>query len=164
MDTAKLRDALQEANQGLHETSTQFEALRLKKQYLEAVVASINALLGAGELTSSSPSLPPIVALSESYSSENQSKMEALPQWAMARDLLLEMGHPMTVPQMVQVLTARGQVIHSDGLRVAMIRRPDLFFKPGYGKYGLVVWEAEKAQEDAFDHNRENIMEDSRVA
>jgi hypothetical protein len=166
MDTAKLRDALHEANQGLHETSTQFEALRLQKQHLEAVVASISALLGADERPSAISSLPPAVSLSEAYSSENQPKMEVLPQWAMARDLLLETGRPMTVPEMAQILASRGQVIHSDGLRVAMIRRTDLFIKPEYGKYGLKAWEAayrEKAEEEAFSYNRENPTEDARV-
>ena len=164
MDTAKLRDALQEANQGLHETSTQFEALRLKKQYLEAVVASISALLGAGEQASAVSSLPPAVSIAEAYSSENQSKIEGLPQWAMARDLLLETGRPMTVPEMAQILASRGQVIHSDGLRVAMIRRPDLFFKPGYGKYGLTAWEDEKAEEAAAEYQRETAEEIARIA
>jgi hypothetical protein len=47
-----------------------------------------------------------------------------------------------------------------------MIRRPDLFIKPEYGKYGLKAWEAayrEKAKEDAFSYHRENDTEDARV-
>jgi hypothetical protein len=167
MDTAKLRDALDEANRGLQEAEARLEAMRLRIQHLKAVASSIGALLAAGEQTFSSPVLPAPVALSESYNSEVHTKMEALPQWAMARDLLLETGHAMTVPQMVQVLASRGQVIQSDGLRVAMIRRPDLFIKPEYGKYGLKAWEAdylERATEEAFDYRRENPMEETRIA
>ena len=55
--------------------------------------------------------------------------------------------------------------LHSDGLTgVAMIRRPDLFFKPGYGKYGLTAWEDEKAEEAAAEYQRETAEEIARIA
>jgi hypothetical protein len=168
MDTVKLRDALGEVTKGLYDISGEFEALAARKQQLEAAVASLNALLSAGEQDVPLSSLPAAFPASEqTYSSEIPTRTDAEPLWATARKLLEEAGRALTVPEMAQTLSGRGHKIHSDGLRVAMIRKTDVFIKPAYGKYGLKAWEEAyraKAQEEALDYHRENTLDDTRVA
>jgi hypothetical protein len=148
MDLEKLHSALDEANAGLREVSDEYEILRQKKDQLETVVSSIRALLGIKDSPLDRIVAPRLTLHNADISEEPTNGSPA--QWKMAQELLRENKRAMTVPEMMEVLTRRGHKLQGDGLRVAMIRRPDLFYKPSYGKYGLCEWkpDVEKVGEE----------------
>ena len=142
MDFVKLRQARDEAAQGREEIRTKIATLVAREEHLASAIRSLNAVLGQMEDDATD--------LVEQQSSEKSAVQpnpanDDIPttgraNWEIAKELLERVNRPMTVPEMMSKLTELGFLIQGDGLRVAMIRRKDVFRKNGYGRYGLTAW------------------------
>jgi hypothetical protein len=137
VDNTKLLAALDEVNTGLEEMFADFERIRQRKEQLEATAKNLKSLLGLDE-TIALTRLPATASAVEQPVASSEE--DAKPMWMLARDMLRETGLPTSVPQMVEMLARRGVLVNPDGLRVAMIRRGDIFGKGGYGFYTLLEW------------------------
>jgi hypothetical protein len=152
MNLAVLRDARDEAERGLHELLAEIDLLRRREKHLVAAIASLELAIGDDSATGSSlNTLPSPVPSNELQQLATESALGERTYWEVAKDLLEEQNEPMTVPQMLNVLASRGQKVQGDGLRVAMIRRSDIFSKTGYGKYGLASWPKHEVEKDASE-------------
>ncbi len=141
MDTNKLQAALEETRYGLLEVEEQYEALGVRKGRLEALVASIESVMASeGSQLVALPEAVSATSLEEEDASNGDFAFPSMPLWRVAKDILSTVAHPMTVPEITERLVQRGVHVQGDGIRVAMIRRTDIFDKIGYGKYALREW------------------------
>jgi hypothetical protein len=129
MDTVLLRQALDETSAELRATALEFERLQAKKERLEAVVASVTALLNSGTDTPAAKTLPVVPQI--------HAAAEPKPTWMMARDAFPQNGGTMTVPEISRIINANGAVRNPDAIRIAMRRRPDIFEAQNGGVFAL---------------------------
>ncbi len=140
MNLDKLRDARDEARKGRAELAAKLDELRAEladvsnqEKFLLDLETSLERAIGVSQHG--------VFKLHITHpDSDHGRSEEERPYWEIAKELLEEKNEPMTVPQMTLALTSRGYKVPGDGLRVAMIRRPDVFSKAGYGQYRLASW------------------------
>lgn len=144
MNDSKLYEALDEARGGLQDIAEQMRELTSRKDRLEKLVAGLSGYLEINEPLSS---MPEPVSVAQLDDDGPGAAVRVVPLWQTARDLLAEVEYPMSVPDMTRILTGRGFAIGSDGLRVAMLRKPDVFLKVGYGIYRLAARERQPASD-----------------
>lgn len=146
MDVLKLRTALLEAENGLEEIIDEFQSLSRKKNRLESVISSLKTLLTESDLGSAIPFVAPEASITKGGEPEaNESKA---PNWVLAKAVLLRAGRTMTIPQITTALEAEGHSVNGDGMRVALLRKPEVFSNPAYGKYGLKAWNSQSTVDD----------------
>ena len=147
MNLELLRDARDEAARGLRELLAEIEALRRKEQHLTAAIDSLE--LAIGDDQDSGPTLATRHSVIEMQQLSAEPLSEGRPYWEIAKELLEEKNEPMSVPQMSAILNSRGYKVPGDSLRVAMIRRQDVFAKAGYGQYRLASWPTGTTESDS---------------
>ena len=135
MELSTLQDALSEAQQGLADVAADFELLRLQKEKLERLVASLREVLnpgipaGSGALALASPTV------TEMPRSPNTKAV-----WQVVQEILAAKKLPMTVPEIEIEFANLGVSSSVESIRVAMFRKPSIFVRLGHGSYGLVAW------------------------
>jgi hypothetical protein len=125
------KNALDEARIQLDAVEQKFKLLSEERAKLQAVVAGLESYLSGG-------STPDIEARPTLQLEPQESR--TIPAWMSARDVIAERGSAITVPQLHDALRAKSIYTGKDALRVAMIRKPDVFVQMGNGLYGLTKY------------------------
>lgn len=128
MEYKVLLTALAEAQEELVEVEFKFERLRIDRERLQAIVHSISAYL------------PDVTVTSGPASGETNPPEIQVPAWVSVKEVLEQNGQPMNVPAIFEVLQERKITQSRDNIRIAMLRKPDVFFAQGAGLYGLTEW------------------------
>lgn len=123
MELDVMREALKKAEAGLAEAEEQFIALQSHKGRLQDVVSSLRTLLDAEGNESN------IVSYIGNH--EHRRPLHANPTWSKAGRALKEIGKPATVPEIHEQLARTGTPPSADALRIAMLRKPELFGRVG---------------------------------
>ena len=148
MPTSALYLARAEAHEKLEEVTRHVNELEAERDKLQAIVASLDAYLPNAVDEVGTDVLPRADCVTI--------RDRTQPAWMSARDVLAVNGpYRMTVPRIHESLTKQGLLVAKDALRIAMLRRTDIFDNDGNGNYGLVAWskpvmETHLHQDDAW--------------
>jgi hypothetical protein len=127
MELGTLRDALEDAKKELSVLDVEFESLRVRKESISRLVASLREFLTAN--TPPTGLSPTLIGF--------EVEPAAVANWEVARDVLLRERKPMTVPELHSALVAQGINATPSSIRVALIRKPSIFERIGHGTYVL---------------------------
>jgi hypothetical protein len=121
--------ALEEAAAGLRETEAEFERLKIKKEQLEALVENLRAILPLDAASVEDvPKAEKAAPALENGNGDARSKST----WMLARDVLAKSRGALTVPEIYQIVsTAYPRSPAQDAIRIAMMRKPEIFVKRG---------------------------------
>lgn len=124
--------AISEATAGLNEIEAEFKKLRVKKAQLETLVRSLLAVLPMESGQQSDAARAAQLLLTES-SDAPEVAAEPKATWTLARDVLAKSQGALTVPEIHKIMLASGkgeeEVPAQDAIRIAMLRKPDIFLK-----------------------------------
>jgi hypothetical protein len=127
-------EAFREAQRELQEIEQQLKHLQQRKETLQSLVGPLSAYLNVAGRTR------PLLELHEAEHRSITSDSVPPPAWVIARDVLKNHGRPMAVPEIFRVMSAMGTNSRPDAVRIAMLRKPEIFFNQGNGLYGLTAW------------------------
>lgn len=125
--------AHREAQQKLDDVEERIANLHREKEALQGLVVSLGDYLSVADVTLLSGEMD----LDEQASARRGTLTQ--PAWSLARDILASKGSPMTVPEIHKIMSNLGFTSKPDAIRIAMIRKPDIFNNHGNGAYGLVT-------------------------
>lgn len=147
-----------EATDRISEIDGKLEELVSEREALLSVVASLESYLDIVQPTSD---------MSLFNSDDHVTTLLDQPTWQIARDVLAKRGVPTTVPEIFMLTSALGVRSKPDAIRVAMLRKPEVFVSYGNGVYGLRAWlptiSEDEAEHLSFSEIREADQNAHRV-
>jgi hypothetical protein len=135
---ASLRIAIGFAENILAETDEQFRQLEAERTRLHEVISSLSSYLKDHSSSLESES----EAAEDKTDTVAATNFKALRAWEQAQAVLDARKLAMTVPEIYEALLARGVNIAKDAIRVAMLRKPQIFRQAGNATYALMEWTA----------------------
>jgi hypothetical protein len=131
-----LRRALLDAEKRLEETEQVFLQLEAERGRLREVILSLSTYLRSHGVEID------VEPMQGSYATTTATNVKGMKAWELALSVLEEQKQPMPVPDIYESLLAKGVNMAKDAIRVAMLRKPQIFRQAGNGTYALLKWTA----------------------